>query len=163
MAHLHRDQIRIAVDVCCSETEKAKACADEAILAAVVINQPIAVIATVVFDCQALKAIKQVWTAQETALVVMDRNLSFRRREPSEHEEHPQPGFHRGLGFRFSQLNNPTKPGDALRSRMLGDMSAKVGDGNQPGMKEQVRSDDSFHQWISASEVDHRTECRRGR
>jgi hypothetical protein len=40
-----------------------KAGADEAILAAVVVNQPITVVAAVVFDCQTLMAIKQVWTA----------------------------------------------------------------------------------------------------
>jgi len=32
-------------------------------LAAVVINEPITVVAAVVLDCQTLRAIKQVWTA----------------------------------------------------------------------------------------------------
>ncbi len=163
VAHLHRDQVRIPIYVCRGEAEQAKAGADEAVLAAVVIHQPIAVVAAVVFDCQAVKSIEQVWPAQETALVVMDRNLSLRRWEPGKHEEHPQPGLHCGLGFRLRQLNNPPNPGDALYTRMLGDVGAQFGDGDQPGMKEQIRSDDSFGQWISASEVDHRTECRRGR
>jgi hypothetical protein len=94
VAHLHRDQVRIPVNVCCGEAKQAKAGADEAVLAAVVINQPIAVVAAVVFDCQSLKAIKQVWTAQESALFVVDRNLSLGRRESSEHQEHAQPRLH---------------------------------------------------------------------
>jgi hypothetical protein len=88
VAYLHRDEVRVPVDVCRSEAEQAKAGADKAILAAVVFNQPIAVVAAVVFDCQTLEAIKQVWSAEETALVIMDRNLNLRPGESSEHEEH---------------------------------------------------------------------------
>jgi len=36
--------------------------ADKAILAAVVVNQPFTMVATVVFDRQVLTAVKQVWT-----------------------------------------------------------------------------------------------------
>jgi hypothetical protein len=86
VAYLHCYQIRVPVYVCRSEAEQAEADADEAILAAVVINQPVAVVAAVVFDRQALYAIKQVWTAQETALVVMDRYLSLRPWKSCEHE-----------------------------------------------------------------------------
>jgi hypothetical protein len=88
VAHLHRDEVRVPVYVCRSEPEEAKPGADEAILAAVVVDQPITVVAAVVFDCQAMESIKQVWTAEESALVVMDRNLSFRRWKPGEHEQH---------------------------------------------------------------------------
>jgi hypothetical protein len=95
VAYLHRDQIRVPVDVCRGESEQAEAGADKAILPAVVIYQPITVIAAVVLDGQALKAIEQVGTAQETAFVVMDRNLDLRPWEPSEYEEHPQSGLHR--------------------------------------------------------------------
>ena len=42
---------------------------------------------------------------------------------------------------------------------MLRDIGAQLGDGDQAGMKEQVRSNDSFCQWISASEVHRSTEC----
>jgi hypothetical protein len=49
-------------------------------LAAVVINQPIAMVAAVVLDREALMAIDQVWTGQETALVVIDGNLNLRSR-----------------------------------------------------------------------------------
>jgi len=85
---LHRDEVWVPVYVCRSEPEEAKPRADEAILAAVVVNQPITVVAAVVFDRQALQAIKQVWTPQEAAVVVMDRNLNIRPGESSEHEEH---------------------------------------------------------------------------
>jgi hypothetical protein len=110
----------------------------------VVFNQPIAVVAAVVFDGQAVKAIEQVWTAQETALVVIDRNLNLRPWESSEYEEHSQSGLHCGLGLRLRQLNNAPKPGDALDSWMLSDMLAKIGDADQPGMEGQVHSDDSL-------------------
>ena len=63
VSYLHRNCIRSPVYIRCSEAEQAKAGADEAILAAVVINQAITVIAAVVFDCQPLLSIKQVWTA----------------------------------------------------------------------------------------------------
>jgi hypothetical protein len=102
------------------------------------------VVAAVVFNGQALKAIEQVWASQEAAFVVMDRNLNLRPWESSEYEEDPQPGLHCGLGFRLRQLNNAPKPGDALCSRMLSDMHAKLGDGDQPGMKGQVHSDYSL-------------------
>jgi hypothetical protein len=95
VAHLHRDQVRIPVNVRRGEAEQAKTGVDEAILAPVVFNQPIAVVAAVVFDCQALKAIEEVWTAQETALVVIDRNLNLRPWDSSEYEEHSQSGLHR--------------------------------------------------------------------
>jgi hypothetical protein len=88
VSYLQRDQIRVPVDVCRSEAEQAKAGADEAILAAVVVNQPITMVAAVIFDSQALQAIKQVGTPQDTAMVVMDRNLNIRPGESSEHEEH---------------------------------------------------------------------------
>ena len=42
---------------------------------------------------------------------------------------------------------------------MRGDVIAQLGDSHKAGMKEQVRCNDSFGQWISGSEVDHRTEC----
>jgi hypothetical protein len=51
------------VNIRCGESEKSKAGADEAILPAVVIDHPFAVIAAVVFDGQALGAIKQVRTS----------------------------------------------------------------------------------------------------
>ena len=63
MTYLHRNCFRSPVDIRRSEAEHAKSRADEGILAAVVINHSIAVISAVVFDCQALNAIKQVWTA----------------------------------------------------------------------------------------------------
>jgi hypothetical protein len=144
VAHLHRDEVWVPVYVCRSEPEEAKPRADEAILAAVVVNQPIAVVAAVIFDCQTLQAVKQVWTPQETAVVVMDRNLNIRPGKSSEHEEHSQPGLHRGLGLRVSLVHNPPKPGDALCSRMLGDIAVQLGDGYQFGMEEHVRCDDSF-------------------
>ena len=61
--YLHRNYVGSPVDIRCSEAKQPKAGADEAILAAVVINHAITVITAVVFDCQALIPIKQVWTA----------------------------------------------------------------------------------------------------
>ena len=72
LTHLHRNYFGSPVHVRCSESEQAKAGADEAVLAAVVIHQPIAMVGAVVFDCKTLKSIKQVWTAQETASLVVD-------------------------------------------------------------------------------------------
>jgi hypothetical protein len=42
------------------------------------------------------------------------------------------------------------------------DIGAQIGDAYQSGMKRHVRSNDSFGQWISASELDHHAEGRRG-
>ena len=61
--HLHCDRIGTSVYVCCCETEQAKSGADETVLAAVVIDKPISVIAAVVFDGQAVPAIEEVRTA----------------------------------------------------------------------------------------------------
>jgi hypothetical protein len=46
---------------------------------------------------------------------------------------------------------------------VLSDIGAELVDGNEAGMKEQVRRHDSFGQWISAPEIDHCADCRRGR
>ena len=96
------------------------------------------------------------------ALNVMDRTLNLRPREPSEHEEHPESGLHWRLGPGLGQVDNTPKPGDAFGSRMLSDICAQLGMGNPFGMKDHVRGDDSFCQWISASEDDDRSECRCG-
>ncbi len=159
MTYLHRNRIGRSVYIRCSEAEQAKARADEAILAAIVINQPITMVATVVFDRQVLKSVEKVWSAQETPLIIMYRHLNLRPRKPCEHEEHAQPGLHWRLGLRLSQVNNTPKTCDALGSSMLDDISAQLGDGHQPGMKDQVRCNDSFCQWIPASEVDHSADC----
>jgi hypothetical protein len=63
LTYLHRNQSGSPVNIRCGESEKSKAGADEAILPAVVIDHPFAVIAAVVFDGQALGAIKQVRTS----------------------------------------------------------------------------------------------------
>jgi hypothetical protein len=60
LPHLHRNRVWRSVHIRGSEAQQMEAGADQSVLAAVVINQPIAMIATVVFDCQALAAIQQV-------------------------------------------------------------------------------------------------------
>ena len=159
MTYLHRNRIGGSVYIRCSEAEQSKARADEAILAAIVINQPITMVAAVVFDRQLVKSVEKVWTAQEPPLIIVYRHLNLRSRKPCEHEEHAQPCLHWRLGFRLSQVNNTPKTCDALGSSMLDDISAQLGYGHQPGMKDQVRCNDSFRQWISASEVDHSAYC----
>jgi hypothetical protein len=59
--HLHRNRTWRSVNIRGSEPQQVEAGTDQAVLAAVVINQPVAMIATVVFNCQSLPAIKQVW------------------------------------------------------------------------------------------------------
>src|SRR5229473_5023913 len=119
--------------------------------------------AAVVLDRQVLPGVQEVWTPQETALIIMDRNLNFWPREPGQHEQHPQPTLHRGLGLRLRQVNNTPKPSDALDSRVLGNIRTQFDDGNQPRMKEHVRSDNSFCQWVTTRQVDDRSECRGSR
>src|SRR2546429_2572438 len=86
LTHLRRDRIGSPVHVRCSEAEQAKAGTDEAVLPAVVINQPIAMIATVVFDRQALKAIQQVWAGPATAVTVTDGNPNLKPGESRQHQ-----------------------------------------------------------------------------
>jgi len=86
--YLHRNSIGRPVHIGCGEAKQPKPGPDKAILAAIVINQPFPVIATVVFDCQALSAIKKVWTAHKTTSIIVDRNLNFRPREARKYEEH---------------------------------------------------------------------------
>jgi hypothetical protein len=62
LPHLHENRIWSPVHIRCSEAEQAKARADEAVLAAVVVNQAITVVAAVIFDCQALTAIEKIRT-----------------------------------------------------------------------------------------------------
>jgi hypothetical protein len=87
--HLHHNPVGRPIYVRCGEPEQAKAGANQVVLSAVVLNQPIAVIATVIFDCQALIAIKQIWTAYDTASLVIDGNLNLRPWESGKHEQHP--------------------------------------------------------------------------
>src|SRR5207245_9958889 len=118
LTHLRRDRIGSPVHVRCSEAEPAKAGTDEAVLPAVVIHQPLAMIATVVFDRQALKAIQQVWAAQETAVIVTDGNLNLRPGESRKHKENSEPGLHGGLGLRLSEVNYTPKSRDDLGFRL---------------------------------------------
>src|SRR2546428_13891414 len=76
VTHLRRDRIGSPVHVRCSEAEQAKAGTDEAVLPAAVLNQPIAVVSTVVFDRQALKAEQHGWAAQGTAGSLTDGKLN---------------------------------------------------------------------------------------
>ncbi len=62
VAHLHHDRVGSPVDISRSETQQAIAGADKSVLAAVVIDQAVAVVAAVVFDGQVPIAIKQVST-----------------------------------------------------------------------------------------------------
>ena len=89
LTHLHRNRIWRSVHIRGSEAQQVEAGTDQAILAAVVINQPIAMIATVVFDCQVLAAIQQVWARYVKALVVADGTLNLRPRESGKHQKHP--------------------------------------------------------------------------
>ena len=163
MTYLHRNSFGGPVHVRSGKAEQLKAGADKTILAAVVVSRPITMIASVVFDDQALNPIEQIWTAQEPTSIVLDGNLNLRSREPRKHEQHSQPGLHWGLGLRLRHLNNTSKPCDALGSWMPGDMDVQIRDRDQPGVKEHVGGDHSFYPRISASEVDDRTQCRRGR
>lgn len=88
-AHLHYERIGSSEHIGCSESEQPKSSTDEAILAPIVINQPITVVAAVVLDGKALKTIQQVWTAQKPALIVIDGNLDLRPRKSGEHKLHP--------------------------------------------------------------------------
>lgn len=87
LAYLHHNCIGSPEHIRRREAEQAQSRADEAILAAVVINEPIAVVAAVVFNGKALTAIEQVWAAQKPTLIVIDGNLDLRPRKSGEHEE----------------------------------------------------------------------------
>src|SRR2546430_5535727 len=76
LTHLRRDCIGSPVHVCCSEAEQAKAGTDEAVLPAVGINPPRAVINTRVIDRQAREAEKEVVPAPETARIRSGANLN---------------------------------------------------------------------------------------
>jgi hypothetical protein len=62
VTHLRHHCFRAAIHIRRSEAQDAKAGDNQSILPTVVINQPIAVVATVIFDRQALIPIEQVWT-----------------------------------------------------------------------------------------------------
>ena len=120
-------------------------------------------VASVVFDGQTLSSIKQVWTPYEATLIIVDGNLNLRPWKSGQQAEHTQPGFHRGFGLRLGQADNTSKPRDAFGPRMLGHIGTQVGDGDLPGMKKQVRGDNTFCQWDPATKVCHCAEGRRGR
>jgi S-methylmethionine-dependent homocysteine/selenocysteine methylase len=94
VANLRHDSFGRPVYIGCREAEQPIAGANEAILAAVVIHKPVTVVVAVIFNCQALIAVEQIWSGQETALPVEYGNLNLRTGEPGEHEEHPQPCLH---------------------------------------------------------------------
>jgi hypothetical protein len=89
--------------------------------------------------------------------------LDLRSWKARKYEKQPEAGFHWRLGLRLGEINDPPQPSDAPRPRMLPDVHAKLRDFHQLRTKEHIGRDDSFCQWIFASEVDHCTEGRRGR
>jgi hypothetical protein len=163
MAHLHRDEIRSPVHIRRGEPQQAEPGPDKAVLAPIIFDHSVAVVAAVVLDREAPLWIDQVWPAQETIPIVMDRNLNFGPREPSKNEEHPQPSLHRRLGLRLGKTNHAPKPRNPFGSRMLVDISAQLVHRNQVGMKEHVRGHDPFRQRVPAADVNHRAESSRDR
>jgi hypothetical protein len=85
VAHLHCDRVGTSIDVRGCEAEHANAGADETVLAAVVIDKPISMIAAVVLNGQALPGIEEVRTAYEPTLIVMNRHLDLRSGKSREH------------------------------------------------------------------------------
>ncbi len=160
---LRHNRIGRSVDVRRGEAKQPKARANEAVLAAIVRDQAIAVVAAVELDGQALRAIKQVWTSQQLAAGVTDGNLNLWPGKTGKYQEHSQSRFHRRLGLRFGQVNHTAEASYALRSRMIRNIRAQLGDADQPRVKEEIGRDDPFGQRISATDVDHRTQCRRRR
>jgi hypothetical protein len=86
------------------------------------------------------------------ALIVVYGTLNLGPGESREHEDHPQPRLHWRLSQRLGEVHNTPEPSNAGELR----------DRNQLGVKEHIGSNDSFGQCVSAREVDHRPDCRRG-
>ena len=89
----------------------------------------------------------------------MELNLNLWPWKSGNHEQHPQPGLHWGLGLLLGQVDNTPKPRDAFSFRMACHVGAQLGHRHELCMKEQVRSDDSFRQRISTAKVHQRAEC----
>jgi hypothetical protein len=133
---LHHHGLGAPVDIGRRKAEQSEAGANESILAAVVIDHPITMVAAVEFDRQIVSAIEQIWPAYGQSTIVMDGTLNLWPRESGEYEKHAKASLHRRLRIRLGQVNYTPQPCDALGSRMLTDICAQLVDGHQLRMKE---------------------------
>src|SRR5262249_50756788 len=111
-ADLSHDRVRGVVDVGCSEPKEAEACAEQTVLATVVLDETVAMTAAVVLEADPLLRVVQVWPPEKAPPVVVERDLGSRK--PGQHQEHAQARFHlrlgRGVG-EIGYLPSPSNPG----------------------------------------------------
>ena len=81
----------------------------QAVLAAVVRDQPVAVVLTVVLDAEPRLRVIQVGAADEPAFAVPELNLYLGSGQPAPDQKQPQTRFHRGFCLRFDQLERPPR------------------------------------------------------
>jgi hypothetical protein len=105
-AHLVHYRVRRAVDVRKGEAKYSEAGIDEQVLPPVVLDEARSVRSTVVLKDQAVGRIVQIGASQEATVVIVERHLNFRPRQPAQDEQHPQAAFHRRLGGGLCQFKN---------------------------------------------------------
>src|ERR1700682_640478 len=124
--NLSQDAVRTPQDVSGCEAEKPDPGHEEAVLAAVVVDQAGAMCFAVAFNAQALLAVIEVWAPQGRALFVANGDLQLRTGQPAEHEQHSQARFHWRFSLGIGELQDAARSSHAFASCLIVDPAAKL-------------------------------------
>jgi len=76
------------VDIAGGEAEKSNAGVQQSILTAIVLQEVVAVSASLVFHRESLVSVVEIWAAQEATTLVVEGNLRLGSRKSCQDEEH---------------------------------------------------------------------------
>ncbi|HEV2028612.1 MAG TPA: hypothetical protein VGS16_08795 [Candidatus Dormibacteraeota bacterium] len=99
-----------------SETKKPKSSVDQQVLAAIVLNQTVAVIAAVVFENEAPGGVVEIGPTDEPAIAITEIDLDLGTGQSGLDEQPSKPSFHRRFGG-GGQLGQRAKPAGAGATR----------------------------------------------
>ena len=137
---------RPAQDVSACESVQPDIRQQEAILAAVVLNEAGPMCLAVVLESQSLLPVKQVRASDDGTRFVTNGDLDFGSGKSVEQEQHPQACFHRRLCVGFGEFQHPPRRTDALSARAAVDPSTQVRAFDQALMERHVGDNDGLDQ-----------------
>jgi len=94
-AHLGGDDIRAIANVRGGESQQPESRIDHQVLPPVVLDQPVAMVAAVVFDDEAGCRVVEVSLRDESTAAVVEICLNFRAKQAGLEQQPPKPSLHR--------------------------------------------------------------------
>src|ERR1700682_5708843 len=153
---LGHDAVRPAKHVASREAKQSDTRHQEAILTPVVLNDAGAMCFTVVLDSQLPIRVIEIRPAEKSAFTVVERHLHLGAWKTTEHEQHSQARFHRGLGRLLGVFKDTPSGAHALSATAAADPVLQFGLVDHARMKRHVGDDDGLDQPQPPAEVKQR-------